>query len=238
MADQIMTLAAQIVSAHVAANDVSADELPTLIREVYHALSTVGQTPAEPIKPVSPVDVKKSVFADRILCLDCGQSFMMHKRHISSDHQMTPEEYRAKWGLPASYSMVAASYAATRSKLALASGLGRKAEAPAPPKKRGRPAKNKWRLRFGRRAFDVRKIQRRRSATTAGPRGFVHNASALHTIPPAFWRRSRCRCCVPLDLGLALGKRVFIHRFGREFASVIRCVTKDRGERLSDRLPE
>jgi predicted transcriptional regulator len=137
--DQIITLAAQIVSAHVAANDVSADQLPALIRHVYQALTTVGQASAEPTKPVSSVDAKKSVFADHILCLDCGQSFKMLKRHISTDHQMTPEEYRAKWGLPASYPMVAANYAATRSKLALASGLGRKAEAPPPPKKRGRP---------------------------------------------------------------------------------------------------
>jgi predicted transcriptional regulator len=137
--DQIITLAAQIVSAHVAANDVAADQLPALIRDVYQALSTVGLAPAEPTKPVSSVEAKKSVFADHILCLDCGQSFKMLKRHISTDHQMTPEEYRIKWGLPPSYPMVAANYAATRSKLALASGLGRKPEATPPPKKCGRP---------------------------------------------------------------------------------------------------
>jgi predicted transcriptional regulator len=137
--DPIIALAAQIVSAHVAANDVAADQLPALIRNVYQALTMAGHASAEPTRPVSSVDAKKSVFADHILCLDCGQSFKMLKRHISTDHQMTPEQYRAKWGLPPSYPMVAASYAATRSKLALASGLGRKAEAPPPPKKRGRP---------------------------------------------------------------------------------------------------
>jgi predicted transcriptional regulator len=137
--DQITTLAAQIVSAHVAANNVSVDQLPALIRNVYQALTTVGLAPAEPINPVSSVDAKKSVFADHILCLDCGQSFKMLKRHISTDHQMTPEEYRIKWGLPPSYPMVAANYAAMRSKLAFASGLGRKADAPPPSKKRGRP---------------------------------------------------------------------------------------------------
>jgi predicted transcriptional regulator len=81
------------------------------------------------------VDPKKSVFANHILCLDCGQSFKMIKRHISTDHQMTPDEYRIKWGLPASYPMVSPEYAAERSKLAKASGLGRKVEAPPPPKK-------------------------------------------------------------------------------------------------------
>ena len=139
MEDQIATLMAQIVSAHVAANDVATDQLPALIRDVYQALTTLGQASAEPTKSLPSVDVKKSVFADHIVCLDCGQSFKMLRRHISTDHQMTPEEYRIKWGLPPSYPMVAANYAATRSKLALASGLGRKAEAPPPPKKRGRP---------------------------------------------------------------------------------------------------
>jgi predicted transcriptional regulator len=140
-------LTAQIVSAHVAANDVSADQLPPLIRNVYQALATASQASAEPTRPVSSVDAKKSVFADHILCLDCGQSFKMLKRHISTDHQMTPEAYRAKWGLPPSYPMVAASYAATRSRLALTSGLGRKAEAPSPSKKRGRPASHGQRIK-------------------------------------------------------------------------------------------
>jgi predicted transcriptional regulator len=140
--DQIIALAAQIVSAHVAANDVSADQLPALIRGVYQALTMVGQASAEPTKSVSSVDAKKSVFADHILCLDCGHSFKMLKRHLSTDHQTTPKEYRAKWGLPPSYPMVAANYAAARSKLAFASGLGRKAETPPPPKKRGRPARH------------------------------------------------------------------------------------------------
>jgi predicted transcriptional regulator len=139
--DQIISLTAQIVSAHVAANVVSTDQLPALIREVHQTLATVGQAPAEPAKAEPSVAVKKSVFADHIVCLDCGQSLKMLKRHISAEHQMTPDEYRAKWDLPASYPMVAADYAATRSKLAKDSGLGRKAEAPPPPpKKRGRGA--------------------------------------------------------------------------------------------------
>jgi predicted transcriptional regulator len=105
--------------------------------DVHGALATVGQAPTEAIKAVPAVDLMKSVFADHILCLDCGQSFEMLKRHISTDHGTTPDEYRIKWGLPASYPMVAAAYAAERSKLAIASGLGRKVEAPPPPPKKG-----------------------------------------------------------------------------------------------------
>ena len=138
--EHLINLTAQIVSAHIAGNDVSAGQLPGLIRDVHRALSAAGQAAAEPIKPEPSVAVKKSVFADHILCLDCGGSFKMLKRHISTDHQMTPEEYRIKWDLPSSYPMVAAEYAAARSASAKASGLGRKVDAPPPPKKKaGRP---------------------------------------------------------------------------------------------------
>lgn len=137
MEDEIVSLTANIVSAHIANNNVSVDLLPGLIRDVHHALATVGQTPAEPIKAEPAVDVKKSVFPDHIICLECGQSLKMLKRHLAADHQMTPDEYRAKWGLPFSYPMVAPEYAATRSQLAKESGLGRKVEAP-PPEKVGR----------------------------------------------------------------------------------------------------
>lgn len=140
MEDSIISLTAEIVSAHVANNDVAVDHLSALIRKVYQALSTAGQPLAEPTRAEPAVSVKKSVFPDRILCLDCGQSFKMLKRHVSTDHQMTPVEYRAKWGLPPSYPMVAADYAATRSKLAKDRGLGRKVKAP-PPKKPGRRKK-------------------------------------------------------------------------------------------------
>jgi predicted transcriptional regulator len=138
--DQIKTLTADIVSAHIANNNVSADQLPGLIRDVHQALATVGQTPAEPINAEPAVDPKESVFPDHLICLECGQSLKMLKRHLSSDHDMTPEEYRAKWGLPPTYPMVAPEYAATRSQLAKDSGLGRKVEVPPPPPpKRGRP---------------------------------------------------------------------------------------------------
>jgi predicted transcriptional regulator len=157
--NEIVSLTADIVSAHIANNEVTLEQLPGLIRDVHQALATVGQAPAEPIKAEPAVDVKKSVFPDHIICLDCGASLKMLKRHLATDHGMTPEEYRAKWDLPPSYPMVAPEYAATRSQLAKDSGLGRrveapppkkpakksgagqKVEAPLPPKKRGRPKK-------------------------------------------------------------------------------------------------
>jgi predicted transcriptional regulator len=135
--DRVISLMAQIVSAHVANNDVAVEQLPAFIRQVHQALAAVGQAVVEPTKPEPAVAVKKSVFADHILCLDCGRSFKMLRRHLSTDHQMTPDEYRTKWGLPSSYSLVAADYAAARSQLAKDSGLGRKV-ATAPPPKRGR----------------------------------------------------------------------------------------------------
>ena len=142
VAYQTIELTAQIVSAHISANEVSADQLPGLIHEVHKALSTVGQAPVEAIKAEPAVDSKKSVFADHIVCLDCGGGFKALKRHLDTEHQMTPADYRTKWGLPSSYPMVAAEYSASRSKLAKDSGLGRKAEAPPPEKKKvGRPKK-------------------------------------------------------------------------------------------------
>jgi predicted transcriptional regulator len=140
MDSEIITLTADIVSAHIAANVVSSDQLPALIRSVHQTLTSIGQAPVEPITAEPAVAVKKSVFSDHILCLDCGQSFKMLKKHISAEHRMTPDEYRTKWGLPPSYPMVAAEYAARRSKMAKDNGLGRKSMVPV-PKKRGRPKK-------------------------------------------------------------------------------------------------
>jgi predicted transcriptional regulator len=141
MENEIISLTAQIVSAHVSANDVSTGQLPGLIREVHQALITAGPAPAEPAKADPTVGAKKFVFADRILCLDCGKSFKMLKRHILAEHQMTSDEYRAKWGLPMSYPLVATDYAAARSQLAKDSGFGQKVAAPWSPtkKKPGRP---------------------------------------------------------------------------------------------------
>jgi predicted transcriptional regulator len=137
--DRIISLAAQIVSAHVANNDVSVQQLPAFIRQVHQALAAAGQAVIEPTEPEPAVAVRKSVFAGHILCLDCGKGFKVLKRHLSTDHQMTPDQYRIKWNLPPSYPVVAAEYAAARSQLARDSGLGRKVAPPPPPppKKRG-----------------------------------------------------------------------------------------------------
>jgi predicted transcriptional regulator len=139
--DKIIDLTAQIVSAHVAANNVSLDQLQALIRGVHQALATVGRIPSERITAEPAVAAMNSVFADHILCLDCGGSFKTLKRHLLAEHQLTPHDYRTKWGLPQSYPMVAPEYTAERSKMALANGLGKKAAEP-PPKKRGRPKRS------------------------------------------------------------------------------------------------
>jgi len=124
MSDTILTLTAQIVSVFVGNNTVRADQLPALIKEVHRTLSTVGEAPAEPTKAEPAVEVKKSVFADHLVCLACGQSFKTLKRHLGSEHQLTPSEYRAKFGLPRGYPMVASAYAKQRSAWAKKVGLG------------------------------------------------------------------------------------------------------------------
>jgi predicted transcriptional regulator len=128
--DQILGLAAQIVSAHVRHNSVAADALPRLIQEVYRALVNIGQQPTQE-KAAPAVPVKQSIRQDRIVCLEDGKSFSMLKRHLMTDHKLTPQQYREKWGLPRDYPMVAPNYAKTRSALAKKIGLGRKAARPA-----------------------------------------------------------------------------------------------------------
>jgi len=129
--DQVLGLTAQIVSAHVSHNSVAPDALPALIQEVYRTLASVGQQPAQVDRPDPAVPVKQSVRQDRIVCLEDGKSFSMLKRHLMTDHKLTPQQYREKWGLPRDYPMVAPNYAKTRSALAKKIGLGRKSGRPA-----------------------------------------------------------------------------------------------------------
>ena len=121
-------LTADVVSAYVGNNPVSTTELPSLIGEVFTALKKVGSegvvTPTERAKPA--VSIKKSLTDDYIICLEDGQKFKSLKRHLRSHYDMSPEEYREKWGLPFDYPMVAPNYAKARSKLARDMGLGRK----------------------------------------------------------------------------------------------------------------
>ena len=122
----VLGLTAQIVSAHVSNNSVAPDALPALIQDVYRTLSGVGREPAQPDKPQPAVPVKKSVFPDHIVCLEDGKKLKMLKRHLKTAYNMTPEQYRERWGLPPEYPMVAPNYARHRSSLAKKIGLGTK----------------------------------------------------------------------------------------------------------------
>jgi len=125
----VLGFTAQIVSAHVSHNSVSADALPALIHEVYRTLSGAHQGAAPAERPEPAVPVKKSVFPDYIICLEDGKKLKMLKRHLKSAFNMTPEQYRERWDLPPSYPMVAANYARQRSSLAKRIGLGTKPRA-------------------------------------------------------------------------------------------------------------
>jgi predicted transcriptional regulator len=122
----LLPLVADIVSAHLSNNTVPVAELPHLIRDVYRALATVGEAEAPAERPEPAVPVKKSVFPDYIVCLEDGKKLKMLKRHLRTAYNMTPQEYRERWGLPADYPMVAPNYAKQRSKLAKQIGLGTK----------------------------------------------------------------------------------------------------------------
>ncbi len=125
---ELVVLTADIVSAYVSNNAVTATDIPNLIDQTYTALSIAASKASQPIKDeLNPaVPIKKSVTPDYIICLDDGKKFKSLKRHIRTHYNLTPEEYREKWGLPFDYPMVAPNYAAARSALAKKFGLGRK----------------------------------------------------------------------------------------------------------------
>jgi predicted transcriptional regulator len=123
----LLQLTTQIIAAHVSHNSVRAEILPMLIGDVYQSLSGVGTKEVEPEPVPEPaVNPKKSVFNDYIICLEDGLKLKMLRRHLKTSYNMTPEEYRQRWQLPAEYPMVAPAYAATRSALAKKMGLGTK----------------------------------------------------------------------------------------------------------------
>ena len=126
--EDLLNLTAQIVSAHVGRNTVEVDDLPKVIQQVYSTLTDLGKEPKpEPEKLVPAVPIKKSVTPDYIICLEDGKQLKMLKRHLKTAYNMTPEEYRERWGLSPEYPMVAPNYASQRSKLAKQIGLGTKA---------------------------------------------------------------------------------------------------------------
>jgi predicted transcriptional regulator len=121
----ILGLTAQIVSAHAANHDLDSGTLPNVIRAVYDTLSHIGDAPAAPAEKLQPaVPIRKSVFPDYIICLEDGKRLKMLKRHLSTSYNLTPSQYREKWGLDANYPMVAPNYAERRSALAKQIGLG------------------------------------------------------------------------------------------------------------------
>ncbi|MFA6219252.1 MAG: MucR family transcriptional regulator [Erythrobacter sp.] len=137
MAETLITLTSDIVAAHVSNNNVAVDEVSTLISAVYGALAGLGCNAPSPVAAPEPaVSVRSSIKKDHVICLDCGKKMKMLKRHLSTEHGMTPDEYRARWNLGSDYPMVAPDYAATRRDLAVKIGLGRK-----PGQKRGRRKK-------------------------------------------------------------------------------------------------
>jgi len=125
--NELLALTANIVSAHVSNNTVADGELPNIIREVYDSLANVGtEIEVEPERPTPAVPTKKSIAPEHIVCLEDGKKLKMLKRHLKTAYDMTPEEYRERWGLQADYPMVAPNYARQRSNLAKKIGLGTK----------------------------------------------------------------------------------------------------------------
>lgn len=125
--EMLITLTADIVAAHVSNNSVAVSDLPTLISNVHSALSGLGGATVVPETRQEPaVSVRASIKPDYIICLEDGKKLKMLKRHLMTHYKMTPEDYRAKWNLPADYPMVAPNYAEQRRTLAKKIGLGTK----------------------------------------------------------------------------------------------------------------
>ena len=122
-----ITLTADIVAAHVSNNSVAVADIPLLIQNVHSALASLGgPAPVVEVKQEPAVSIRASVKPDYIICLDDGKKLKMLKRHLMTHYGMTPDDYRAKWGLPDDYPMVAPNYAARRRSMALEIGLGRR----------------------------------------------------------------------------------------------------------------
>jgi predicted transcriptional regulator len=136
-------MTADIVAAYVSNNSVSQGDLPSLIQAIYKTINEIGTgVPAEAAPAQAPaVSIRRSITPDHLVCLEDGLKFKSLKRHLRTKFGMSPEEYRAKWGLPNDYPMVSPAYAASRSALAKASGLGQVGRQAAKPKPAGRGKK-------------------------------------------------------------------------------------------------
>lgn len=140
---ELLALTAEIVAAHVGNNAIAGPEVDALIQSVFETLRGLAtDEPAVVVVELTPaVPIRRSVSDDAIVCLECGKKLKMLKRHLVTDHGLTPEEYRAKWGLKPDYPMVAPTYSAQRQALAKQIGLGRKPTPPPPAPKSGRRRK-------------------------------------------------------------------------------------------------
>ena len=125
--NELLLITSEIVSAHVSNNTVAVADLPWLIEQVYRTLTNVGPNQdASRNRPSPAIGIKKSITPDYVICLEDGKKLKMLKRHLKTAYNMTPEEYRERWGLPSDYPMVAPNYAKQRSKLAKEIGLGKR----------------------------------------------------------------------------------------------------------------
>jgi predicted transcriptional regulator len=141
--NELLALTADIVSSHFANNTVAPAEVPGVIESVYSTLAKLGSPVEAPVARQEPaVSIRASVKPDYIICLEDGKKLKMLKRHLMTRYNMTPDQYRAKWGLPADYPMTAPNYAEQRRTLAKSIGLGTKRVQKVGGKPRGRPRKN------------------------------------------------------------------------------------------------
>jgi predicted transcriptional regulator len=143
--ESVVDIAADIVAAYVSNNSIAAADLPQLISQVHGALVKVSSGVEEPkaVEITPAVSIKKSITPDYIICLEDGKKFKSLKRHLRTQYNMSPDEYRVKWGLPADYPMVAPNYAASRSALAKSMGLGQQRRKAAPVAVKAPGAKRK-----------------------------------------------------------------------------------------------
>jgi predicted transcriptional regulator len=139
MKETLITLTSDIVAAHVSNNSVTVEDVPSLITSIYGALAGLGNAaPAPAAMPEPAVSIRSSIKPDYIVCLEDGKKLKMLKRHLMTHYNLTPDQYRVRWGLASDYPMVAPNYAEKRRELAVKIGLGRK-----PGQKRGRKPKAK-----------------------------------------------------------------------------------------------
>ena len=140
---QLVELTADIVSAHVANNTVALGEVANLVQQVHQALASLGQDAPAEVEKVPVVSVRASIKPDHLVCMECGAKQKILKRHLKVSHDMTPEQYRQDYGLPATYPMIAPEYAERRRELAVEIGLGRKPGEKRAPRGKGKSAKAK-----------------------------------------------------------------------------------------------